>query len=175
MWSYHIDGERRLVTSTAWDLVTGAEILEHRRQLSADPRFRRSFFQLVDLTRVTGVALDYKAVEELSRDHIFSRKSRRAFVAPNLLAYGMSRMFITLRQLTGGVEQMEIFKNRDHALRWLLPRPTQKNWPLNLELGPSADQEVTLANQWEGCESSSSGRLVFPLGNTGVPCNLLLF
>jgi hypothetical protein len=119
MWNYLIDEDRRLVITTAWDTLTGADILEHRRKLKSDPRFRRSSSQLVDLTHLTSVALDYKAVEELSREHVFSRKSRRAFVAPNLLAYGMSRMFIAIRALTGGTERMEVFKNRKEALRWL--------------------------------------------------------
>jgi hypothetical protein len=119
MWNYLIDEDRRLVITTASDTLTGADILEHRRKLKGDPRFHRSFSQLVDLTDLTSVALDYKAVNELSREHIFSGKSRRAFVAPSLLAYGMSRMFISIRALTGGAERMDVFRTRNEALRWL--------------------------------------------------------
>jgi hypothetical protein len=119
MWDYHIDENRHLVITTAWDTLTGADILEHRRKLKSDPCFHRCFSQLVDLTHLTSVALDYKAVDELSREHVFARKSLRAFVAPSLLAYGMSRMFISIRALTGGAERMEVFKNRNEALRWL--------------------------------------------------------
>lgn len=126
MWNYLIDENRRLVITTAWDTLTGADILGHRRQLKGDPRFHRSFSQLVDLSHLTSVAFDYKAVEELCREHVFSRKSRRAFVAPSVLAYGMSRMFISIRALTGGAEPMEVFDNRNKALRWLF-KPDSKS------------------------------------------------
>jgi hypothetical protein len=63
--------------------------------------------------------MDHKTVQELTREHLFSRKSRRAFVAPSPLAYGLSRMFISIRQLSGGQEEMDVFKNRDKALWWL--------------------------------------------------------
>src|SRR5262245_46933044 len=119
MWSYLINEDRHLVITSAWDELTGADILEHRRKLNSDARFHRSFYQLVDLTHVTSVALDYKTVEGLCCEHIFSRKSRRAFVAPSLLTQAMSRMFISIRTLSGGVEQMEVFKDRKTALRWL--------------------------------------------------------
>ena len=126
MWNYLIDEDRRLVITTVSDELTGTDILEHRQTLKSDPRFRPSFSQLVDLTGVTSVALDYRAVEKLSREHIFSRESRRAFVATTLLAYGMSRMFVSMRALAGEEERMEVFKNRNKALRWLL-KPDSKS------------------------------------------------
>ena len=106
MWSYEIDEERRLVITTAWDVVTSDEILEHRRQLKSDTRFRRTFFQLLDLTRVTGIALDYQTSLVLAHENLFSGDSRRAFVAPSPLAFGMSRMYITIRQFYGEAEQI---------------------------------------------------------------------
>lgn len=122
MFSYLIDEEQRLVISRGWDRLTSADILKHRRQLKSDTRFHRDFFQLVDFTNVTDIALNYKDVEELTREHMFSRKSRRAFVAPSPLAYGMSRMFIGISEFSGRAEMMEVFKTRDRALRFLLRR-----------------------------------------------------
>lgn len=119
MWSYEIDEEQRLVMSTAWDELTSAYVSEHQRNLTHDTRFNRKFFQLVDFTRVTAMALDHVAVRSLSREHIFSKESRRAFVAPTPLAWGLSRMIITLRELSGGEEKMEVFKSHDDALLWL--------------------------------------------------------
>src|SRR5262249_31216194 len=118
-WKYEIDEEQRLVITTAWGVLTGEEIREHRRQLRNDARFHRSFFQLLDFTRVTGMNIGTMTVRELSRDHTFSRNSRRAFVAPSPLAYGMSRMFISIREVSGGAEEMQVFKNRNKAMQWL--------------------------------------------------------
>ncbi len=119
MWKYRIDRGRGLVITTAWGLLTTTDVLEHRRQLRSDPFFRRSFHQLVDLTRVEGVALDFNTVDKLSREHLFSRKSRRAFVTSRVLTEGIVRMFISLRALAGGTERMEVFENRNKAVRWL--------------------------------------------------------
>jgi hypothetical protein len=126
-WSYQIDGERHLVITTVWDTLTGAEVLEHRRQLEIDPGFNCDYFQLVDLTRVTEVRIDLATMWDLAEVSLFSSKSRRAFVAPNPLAFGMSHMFISARSLFGNVEQgrlvdaeqMRIFNDRDEALHWL--------------------------------------------------------
>lgn len=117
-WSYHIDGERRLVVTTAWDTVTGAECLEQQRQLRSDAGFSPDLCQLLDFTRVTAAQIDLATIFELADVDLFSGKSRRAFLAPNPLAYGLSRMFIVSRRLTGE-EQMRVFKDRDEALHWL--------------------------------------------------------
>jgi len=119
-WSYEIDKERRLVITTKWDVLTHVEVLEHMRQLSSDPDFNRDFFQLLDLTRVTGIREESIVLQELCWPHLFSRRSRRAIVASSPLTFGLARRFITLRQIMGGAEQMQVFKARDEALQWLL-------------------------------------------------------
>ena len=119
MWSYQIDEKRRLVITTAWDVLTSGDILEHRRKLTSDTHFSRDFFQLLDFTRVTDIAIDNRSIHTLAREHLFSRQSRRAFVAPSPMTYGMARMFITVRELAGGSEQMQVFNQCDEALSWL--------------------------------------------------------
>jgi hypothetical protein len=57
-------------------------------------------------------------VTELARFNLFSTKSRRAFFAPNSLAYGMSRMFMAFREFHGE-EHIEVFEDRSEALQWL--------------------------------------------------------
>jgi hypothetical protein len=117
--SYRIDKERRLVNTTAWDVLTSPEVLEHMRQLSSDPDFDRDFFQLLDLTRVTEVREENIFLLELCTPHIFSRRSRRAVIAASPLTFGLSRRFIAMREAMGGAEQMRVFKSRDAALQWL--------------------------------------------------------
>src|SRR5262249_54445026 len=119
MWNYRIDQARKLVITTAWDLINAADIIDHRRQLRNDARFQRNFFQLLDFTRVTGVALDYETILELTREDIFSPESRRGFVAPNPAAFQASRTYISIRQFYDDAEQMEVFENSARALRWI--------------------------------------------------------
>jgi hypothetical protein len=118
-YNYRVDLERRLVVTTAWGAVTGAEALEHQRKLLNDPAFERDFFQFLDLADVTEIHIDRTTVAELARIDVFSSKSRRAFFAPCLLAFGMSRMFIAFREGSSGQEQMNVFSDREEALQWL--------------------------------------------------------
>jgi hypothetical protein len=118
-WTYRIDEERRLVVTTAWNKITGTEAVEHQRKLLDDRSFARDFFQLVDASRVTEIQIDRVTVAQLARLDLFSAKSRRAFLAPSPLAYGVARMFMAFREAHGGEEQMQVFKERDAALHWL--------------------------------------------------------
>ena len=118
-YNYQIDIERRLVITTAWGAVTGAEALEHQRRLLNDPAFERDFFHFLDFADVTEIHVDRATVAQLARIEVFSSQSRRAFFAPSLLAFGMSRMFIAFREGSGGQEQMKVFGDRKEALQWL--------------------------------------------------------
>ena len=124
--NYQIDKEHRLVISTAWDVLTRQEVLLHQLQLSSDPKFNRDFFQLADLTQVTGVRDENIFLPELCIPHIFSRRSRRALIASSPLTFGLSRRFITLRAIMGGEEQMQVFKNRDEAVQWLFDEANEQ-------------------------------------------------
>jgi len=119
---YSSDEERRLVITTAWERLTGTEVVDHQRKLLNDPRFERDFVQFLDFAEVTDMQIDRVTVAALARFDLFSANSRRAFFAPNSLAYGMSRMFMAFRDFHGE-EQMEVFADRDQALRWLSVGP----------------------------------------------------
>jgi hypothetical protein len=117
--SYNIDEKRRLVFTTAWDTVTGAEALELQRQLRSDPRFNPDFSQLLDLASVTSVTIDRETMTGIAARHSFSARSRRAFVVgSNRFVYGMARMFIAISRVTGK-EEMRVFTDRTEALQWL--------------------------------------------------------
>ena len=116
--NYRIDAERRLVVTTAWDKLTGAEVVAHQRKLLNDPAFEPDFFQFIDFDDVVDFQMDRATVAELARFELFSAKSRRAFFAPHQLGFGMSRMFMAFHE-EHGQEQMNVFKNRKEALQWL--------------------------------------------------------
>jgi hypothetical protein len=118
--NYRIERKQRLVISTAWGVLTGEEILEHQNRLVCDSCFNSDFYQLLELVDVTNFEIDFDTMDTLSEQQIFSPRSRRAFIAKSPLAFGLSRMFASLRELRGGEEQIRIFDNRDEALGWLL-------------------------------------------------------
>lgn len=122
-WNYRIDEERRLVVTTVWDKLTGAEVVEFHRKLQNDPGFEPDFFQFLDLADLMEIQIDRITVAELARFDLFSARSRRAFFAPNPLAFGMSRMFMAFREASQ--EQIQVFKDRQEALQWLGVEPFQ--------------------------------------------------
>jgi hypothetical protein len=117
-WSYKIDTERQLVTTTAWGTLTAAQVLEHQQHLQKDPAFNPDFYQLLDLTLVVYLQMDAKTVMELAELVLFSAKSRRAFIADNPFHSGMARMFAAFHKLSGE-DQVRVFTTRDEALAWL--------------------------------------------------------
>jgi len=50
---------------------------------------------------------------------VFSPKSRRAFVASNLLILGVARLMETYARMGKGREQVSVFHDRTAALKWL--------------------------------------------------------
>ena len=100
-WNYRIDEERRLVITTLWDKVTGAEVADHQRKLSNDPRFERDFFQFVDLADVAEIQIDRATVAELARFDLFSARSRRPVFAPNMLVSGSHACSLRSAKPTG--------------------------------------------------------------------------
>jgi len=96
------------------------DIREHQTALTQDAGFDSTFNQLLDFTRVTKVSLGSEEIRTAASRSIFSRGSRRAFVAPTAELFGLSRMFEAYRELEGGEETLQVFKDRGEALRWLL-------------------------------------------------------
>ncbi len=116
---YTIDRERRLVISTATGDFTDSDLVGHEKVLRKDTAFDPSFDQLADFTGVTKVEITSAGLKTAAELHIFSAESRRAIVVASNEIFGLARMFQTFRDLSGGRERMEIFRNRDEALRWL--------------------------------------------------------
>jgi hypothetical protein len=118
-WNYVIDKDKKLVVTTATEIVTAADFEEHQNRLINDPDFDSSFSQLADLSEVTQLELDSGTIARLSHRNMFSPLSRRAFVVADSLGHGLIRMFSTYRDINGGGENIQIFRDRNQALRWL--------------------------------------------------------
>ena len=124
-FTYQIDKEHRLVLSTASGTGTAADIVTHYAALAKDPDFSPEFDQFVDLTQVTRIEISTSDVIEDARRHLFSSGSRRAAVVSTDEAYGLLRMFMAYHEMSGGEEQVHVFRKREEALEWLKRAETQ--------------------------------------------------
>ena len=79
-----VDSERRLVTVKFDSAVTVQDVVQYFESLKANPAFDPDFSELVDLMQVMSSEVDFQAAMMLAREvDPFSRKGRRAFVAPS--------------------------------------------------------------------------------------------
>ena len=114
---YTIDLAQSLVLSRGWGLVTDRELLAHVHALTADPRFARSFRQLVDLRDVTDVQVTASTIREMVKLNPFGAGARRAVVVTNDVVFGMARMYQILTDESP--DELRIFRKVDDALQWL--------------------------------------------------------
>jgi hypothetical protein len=118
---YKIDKERRLVLTTGSGVFTLGTPFLTWTKLSKDPDFDPSFSQIADLTQVTRIELSADEIRRLAQRTIFSASSRRAFIAPDEVAFGIGRMFQILRGLEGE-KGIRVFRSLEEALDWVFPR-----------------------------------------------------
>jgi len=114
---YVIDAERRVVFTVAIDVFSPADAVRHMTRLQADPGFSPSFNQIADFRGVTEVRLSGLDILDLSRHTVFTRDARRALVIDRPLAFGLARMFATLRGLSGE-QHLTIVRALEDAARW---------------------------------------------------------
>jgi hypothetical protein len=119
--SYAIDKQKRLVVTCAWGACTAEDTLEFRRQLLKDHDFDPAFDQLADFSAVTTIDVTPADVRMLAGVNVFSPDSRRAIVVQGQLAFGLARIFETLRGLRGD-HHVRVFHTRDEALAWIFVR-----------------------------------------------------
>lgn len=115
--SYQIDAGRALVICRAWGVLSNADLREHYRRLAADPEFSPTYAQLADLRGVTEYTVDSELIESAARAQIFDPGTRRAFVAPPGVAFGLARMFAAHSASVGQV--LEVFSELHDAEEWL--------------------------------------------------------
>jgi hypothetical protein len=85
--------------------------------LKANPAFEPDFFELVDLTQVMSSEVDFQAAMMLAHEEDpFSRKARRAFVAPRAVTSRTIRMYQMARGDQGSIA---VFPTMDEAKHWL--------------------------------------------------------
>ena len=115
---YTIDKSQRMVFSKAYGILTDQDIISHQEMLRDDPDFDPGYSQLVDCTGVTKADdLSTDAIYELARRHLFGAESKRAFVAPKKLLYGLFRMFQILTN--DYPDELDVFRDMTEARKYL--------------------------------------------------------
>ena len=117
--TYTIDSQRKLVITTASEVLTAVEAFEHQNSLVTDAQFRPDFNQLLDLTGVTKFEMTNDDMRRLAQRNFFGPGVRRAVVVNSSFLHGVARMLATFRDLAGGKEEVQIFQDRAEALAWL--------------------------------------------------------
>jgi len=111
-----VDSDRELVVVTFARKLTAFDIERYARLLRANPSFRPSFSEIVDLREVE--ELDLKASDFLKlADQVdpFSFDAKRAFVVRTSVQNHAARMHKVLRSQ----RNIEIFHSMEDAERWV--------------------------------------------------------
>ena len=154
---FFIDVQQNMVFSKATGVFTYADALRHMDRLQPRPDFRPTMNQLFDGREVTDIPMTSDQVRELAMRTIFSPKSKRAFVIPSDLGFGMVRMFEAYR-LNLGETGIRVYRDIGEALVWLgLPdEPDPKRFiGLSLPDKRGQNQEKPALNPPSGYGSSS--------------------
>ncbi|HVH86375.1 MAG TPA: hypothetical protein VM912_06600 [Terriglobales bacterium] len=114
---YNVDPESHTVLVEFSGRSSMDESIALRKMLVSDPRFRDTYNELVDLRRLSASESDFSdfRTRGASMDP-FSKYSRRAVAAPSDFAYGMARMYATVRAPEA---TFAVFRSLREACDWL--------------------------------------------------------
>lgn len=126
--THEIDVERHAVIIVGRGVVTESEMRSGAAALKSDPRLRPDMRILVDFAAVTSLELPTEATIRYAgkaTPHV-SNQTRLAIVAATELIYGLMRAY----QAFSTAGQIEIFKERPAALKWLNEGHPPEKWLL---------------------------------------------
>lgn len=122
---YEIKISDRLITIRMFGLLTSEELALCSDELvKIDTGSPVSLDRVTDLTEIDALHLDFGAVDAIAarrRAAAVKNSIKSALVAPKPVQFGLSRMFQTLA--TNPKIQIEIFKDRPGAMKWLSKDP----------------------------------------------------
>ena len=117
-YEYAVDTERRLVRVRMWGDVTTAELLRLVQELGGDPRITPDFAELIDLAAASVKTITARHLRDLAASAL-DPVARRAFVTADALAFGLARMFESLRAANQAPEENAVFMDLAQAEAWL--------------------------------------------------------
>jgi hypothetical protein len=121
---YEIDADARMVVTRGFGAVTAEDLFRYQREVWSRPEIA-GFDELVDMTSVEQIVdptpEGVRELADLSASmDVQSSPSRFAIVAPDILSYGLGRMYEVYRGMNEhSTKSVAVFRQRDEALRWL--------------------------------------------------------
>ena len=114
---YKIDKTLGVVFSLAHGIINDHDAYSHQKKLRNDHDFDPRFNQLADFTKLTHADISTEAIHHLADRNPFGLGSKRAFVAPSDLMYGLSRMFQVLTN--HHQNKLIVFRDMHEARKYL--------------------------------------------------------
>jgi hypothetical protein len=118
---YSIDEGLGAIFTTASAVLTEEELLEHKRKIISDPKFRPGFVELSDVRAISEIAISPSGIEkfveqdasvaELLKDY------KLAIVVSGALEYGMGVMYEMMSAEQN--RNVRIFRELNPAMEWL--------------------------------------------------------
>ena len=113
-----VDVDRRVVFTHAVNPLTVAQVADHRVRLCQHPLFDPQFNQIISFLDVVDVELSANQLRGLAKAAVFSAQSRRAFIVPSDLLFGMGWMFAAHRDYAGE-PYITIVRSVSEAADWV--------------------------------------------------------
>lgn len=101
---YQVDDRRRVVLIQSTGKIELRDMFDFAARVRSDPAIHPDFNALIDLTELTGLDASFEELRRYAKDangDPFSVKALCVAVAPHDFAYGIARMYQTLREKQG--------------------------------------------------------------------------
>lgn len=119
--AYDIQFLDGLVRTTLYGQLTAHDLMEIAKVAAEiETRMEVSPDRLTNMSRVTGVSLDFAAMEAFAakrRDAPLKNRVKSAIIAPQALQFGFARMYQTLNE-NPNIE-LAVFRDEASAVLWL--------------------------------------------------------
>ncbi len=119
--TYSIDEDLGVVFTTASDRLTEDELLEHKRKVISDPKFKPGFVEISDVRFISDLAISASSLEKfVAQDESDAERLKGfklAIVVSGALEFGMGAMYesMSLKNNTN----VRIFRDLRLAKNWL--------------------------------------------------------
>ena len=119
--TYFIDEDLGAVFTTASDVLTEDELLEHKRKVISDPKFKPGFVELSDVRFISDLAISASGLERFVEiDNADSERLegfKLAIVVSGALEFGMGTMYEMMSREQD--RNVRIFRDLGLAREWL--------------------------------------------------------
>jgi len=115
--TYTIDLEQNIVFTQVDGVVDGIQLRSHQDRLADDSDFSPDMHELMDCSGVTDVKMKTINKSQIAKTSPWGSRAKRAIVVPNLLIFGLLRIFQTIMSDAHG--ELSIFHDSNSATTWL--------------------------------------------------------